>query len=313
MAGWWVLDYLFARRLPPRRFLLVFVLLGGALFGSYVIARQHFTSGGRTPVYGPAVIVKGAMDYAVALVLPVDFVLAHDWLQTPLPSELMPDEVRTAVLGLAAAGAVVLIAIILLRRRIGEVLRRAGWAQLLFLLLGMALSIAPFLVASDHVSETYIYLPAAFYCLLLARLLTLIPSRGALIAVVAILVVLFGSATWDRNHRVYACGATAQRLLSNLPLADWKQGEFHISVAKSTDTVSPPRYGFYNYQGLDTVAAGEPHVNEYGLHALECAVQLLTGNPGIHIRIYSSEELPAQCGGLCYWVHPDTTVSALKP
>jgi hypothetical protein len=168
-------------------------------------------------------------------------------------------------------------------------------------------------VFTDHVSETYIYLPAAFYCLLLARLLAFIPSRGALVGVVAVLLGVFGCATLVRNQRVYTCGATARRLLSNLPLADWKQGEFHISVAKSTDTVSPPRYGFYNYQGLDTVAAGEPHVNEYGLRALECAAQVLTGNPGIHIRVYNPEELPARCAGLCYWVHPDATVSAVKP
>jgi hypothetical protein len=179
--------------------------------------------------------------------------------------------------------------------------------------MGIALSLAPFLIFTDHVSETYIYLPAAFYCLLLARLLTFIPSRGALVAAVAVLLVLFGSATWMRNQRVYACGATARRLLSNLPLEDWKQGEVNVSVAKSTDTVSLPRYGFYNYAGLDTVAAGEPHVNEYGLRALESAAQVLTGNQSIHIRIYNPDELAVQCDGLCYWVHPDATLSALKP
>ena len=317
MAGWWALDYLFTKRLPPRRFVLVFVLLGGVLFGSYLVARQHFNPGGHTPIFGPKVFVRGAIEYAVALLVPVDFVLAHDWLQTPLPSEVMPDEMRTAVLIGVAAGAVLIVILIFQRRRIAALLAQAGRAELLFLLLGILMSLSPFLVFSDHVSETYIYLPAAFYCLMLARLLTFIPSRGALLAAVAVLVVLFASATWDRNQRVYACGSTARRLLSNLPLADWKQGEFHVSVAKSLDTVTPPHYGVYNYAGLDTVASGEPHVNEYGLRALEAAAQVLTGNPNIHIRVYNPEELSARCGdqvpGLCYWIHSDATVSELKP
>ena len=88
-------------------------------------------------------------------------------------------------------------------------------------------------------------------------------------------------------------------------------------MAKSPDTVSPPRYSFYNYAGLDTIAAGEPHVNEYGLRALESAAQLITGNQGIHIHIYNPEELPGRCNDRaespCYWIHPDATVSPLKP
>jgi hypothetical protein len=317
MAGWWALDYLFTRRLPPLRFLLVFVLMGGVLFSSYLLARQHFGAGGRTPVYGPKVIVKGAVEYGVALLLPVDLVLAHDWLETPLPSEIMADEMRTAVLVGATVGAVLIVVFFLQRRRIAALLAAAGWPELLFLLLAIGLALAPFLVFTDHVSETYIYLPAAFYCLILARLLAFIPSRTALIIVVAALAALSVSATWDRNQRVYACGSTARRLLSNLPLADWKQGEFRISAAKSPDTVTPPRYGIYNYAGLDTIAAGEPHVNEYGLRGLEAAAQVLTGNPDIHISILNPEELPAKCAdqpnGSCYWIHPDAAVSKLNP
>ena len=313
MAGWLALDYLFAKRVPSRRFLMVFVLLGGVLFGSYLVARQHFTPGVRTPIFGPVVIVKGAIEYAVALLMPVDFILAHDWFQTPLPSEMVPEEALTAALIGAAVGAVAIVVALFQRRRIAALLARAGWPQLLFLVLGMALSLSPFLVFSDHVSETYTYLAAAFYCLLLARLLTLIPSRGVMIVAVAVLVGLFGSATWDRNQRVYACGSTALRLLSNLPLADWKQGEVQVSVAKSPDTVSLPRYGFYNYGGLDTIAAGEPHVNEYGLGALEAGARLITGNPDVHIQIYNPNELPSHCGGLCYWIHPDAGVSKANP
>ena len=215
MAGWLALDYLFTKRLPPRRFLLVFVLLGGVLFGSYLMARQHFQSGGRTPIYGPKVIVKGAIEYAVALVVPVDFILAHDWFQTPLPTEVMPDEVRAAVLiGLVAGAVLIVIALYFFDAGSAACFDGAGWPQLLFLLLGMALSLGPFLVFSDHVSETYIYLPAAFYCLLLARMLAFIPSRGALVASRRRhWWDCLSPATWDRNQRVYACGATARRLL----------------------------------------------------------------------------------------------------
>lgn len=315
MAGWLVLDYLLNKRLPPRRFLTVFLLLGGILFGSYLAARQHFSAGDRTPIYGPKVIVKGAIEYGIALVVPVDFILAHDWFQTPLPNEVVPEEALTAVLIGGAAGALLIVIALYQRRRIAALLSRAGWPQLLFLLLAIGLSLAPFLVFTDHVSETYIYLPAAFYCLFLARMLTFIPLRGALIGTVAVLVGLFVSATWVRNQRVYACGSTARRLLSNLPLADWKQGEHRITVAKSPDTVSPPRYGFYNYAGLDTVAAGEPHVNEYGLRGLESAAQVITGNQAIHIRIYNAGELPGRCDdrSQCYWIHPDASVSAAQP
>jgi hypothetical protein len=317
MVMWWALDYLFTRRLPERRFVVVFVVLGGVLFGSYLIVRHQLNPGGHTPVFGPPVIVKGMAEYGVALVSPVNLMLAHQWFGMPLPGAISPDEIEKFVFIAAAVGFGLLLLLAHQFRRIVDLLARAGWQPMLFLLLGIGLALAPFLVFTDHVSETYCYLPVALFSLLLARLLAFIPSRGALIAVIAVLVGLSASATWIRNGRVYACGSTAHRLLSGLPLADWKQGEFHILVAKTPGTVDEPRFGLFNYSGLDTIDPEPPHANGKPLGALESAVQLATGNPNVHVRIDTAEELPARCAdptaGQCFWIHPDGAVSRLKP
>jgi hypothetical protein len=194
---------------------------------------------------------------------------------------------------------------------------RGEWDKLLFLLLAALLAILPFLVFTDHVSETYITLPVAFYCLALSRVLSLVPWAAAKWTVAALLAILFCSATWVRNQHVSACASTARKILSNLSSPAFREGVWHINVAKAPNEVELPRYGLYNYAGLDTLGTGAGGTGDYGLHGVESALQVATGNPRLAVRVLAPEELPAQCRNLsaneaCFFVSPDATVTRVK-
>lgn len=315
---WWGLAYLRTKRLPEWRTMATFVVAGGLFFGSYLLVRQHFTHGTKTPVFGPMVALKGMLQYGAAVLLPVDVVLAHDWFRTPIPSQA--DLQRIAPFFLPPAFAIVIgLGILAVRSRvkIAGLLPRLEWDKLFFLLLAAFLAILPFLVFTDHVSETYITLPVAFYCLALSRLLFLIPWAAAKWTVVAVLAILFCSATWVRNQHVSACASTARKILSNLSSPAFRQGAWKINVAKAPNQVELPRYGLYNYAGLDTLGTGAGGTGKYGLHGVESALQVATGNPKLEVLVLETGELPAECRNLsaseaCYFVGADATVTQVK-
>jgi hypothetical protein len=258
------------------------------------------------------------VQYGGALLLPVDVVLAHAWFGTPLPSQMDPR--KFAALFLAPAVPIAVLAGIFAfkyRAAIARLLSRAEWCKLLFLLLAAFWAIAPFLVFTDHVSETYITLPVAFYCLALSRLIARIPWSATKWAVAGALAILFCSATWVRNQRVAACASTARQILSNLSLPEFRQGEWRINLAEAPGEIPLPRYGLYNYAGLDTIATGAGGTGEYGLRGVESAMQIVTGNPKLQVHVFDSGELAKQCRPLaanevCYFVNSDSTVTPLK-
>jgi hypothetical protein len=314
MVSWWGLTYLRTKRLPELRTLVVFAIVGGLLFGSYLVVRQHFTHGTRTPIYGPLVALKAFIQYSGALLLPVDVVLAHHWFGTPLPSQLDIRRFVTVFLPpVFLLGALIGFAGIKNKKAIAGLLPREEWYKLLFLLLASLLSIFPFLVFTDHVSETYITLPVAFYCLSLARLLALISWPTYKWIVIGTFAVLFCSATWVRNQQVAACASSAKQILSNLSSPLLLKGEWLVNLAKGPGQITPPRYGLYNYAGLDTLGT-DP---DYGLVAVESALQVATGNPKIKVHVFETHDLPGQCNHLaaneaCYFVNSDATVTQLK-
>jgi hypothetical protein len=296
MLSWWGIVYLRTKRLPDRRTIALFVLVGGLFFGSYLLVRQH----------------------CGAVLLPVDVVLAHDWFGTPLPSQIDVRRFATLFLGPALA-VVVLIGIFAVKYRtaIANLLPREEWDKLLFLSLAALFCIFPFLVFTDHVSETYITLPVAFYCLVLSRLLALIPWPTTKWMAVGALAILLCSATWVRNQKVSACASNAKQILSNLSFPAFRQGEWRINLAKAPGQITLPRYGLYNYAGLDTIGTGAGGTEEYGLHGVESALQIATGNPKLRVRVLPTSELPGQCRQLaanevCYFVNADNTVAPLK-
>ena len=314
MAAWLALGYFFTGERPRPAFLLVFVVLGGILFGSYLVARRSFVPANTVPISSPATVVKNSILYSGAILVSIDSVLANEWLGTPLPPEMMrngPGAVWIA-LGCGAAGLMALL-LFLCRRQF------AGWVklesrQIIFALVGAILCLLPFLLFTSHPSETYSYLPVAFYCLLLSRLLSIVPSYSGSAALLAVFVILFASATWIRNQRVARCAATAQSILSNLPLPEWKQGSWHILLARAPGEPLAVRFGFYNYFGLDTLGTGEEGTGEYGLRAVQLALQMANGNTQLTADALPAGELASRCGSpgpreACYWVHRDGLVT----
>ena len=315
MTVWWAIDCFANKRLPNLRYLAVFLVANFTLFGCYLFLRQQVIHGARTAITPPLLLIKGFTEYGVALFLPLDMVLANAWLHTPLPSELQSSGIAKAVLPLAA----MVLALITLggwvyRRQMARVMTRVGWPNLTLLVSAMILSILPLVVFSDHVSETYLYLPVAFFCILLARLLVLIPSAVVRNSIVVVLVYLFFCASWVRNERVLACGSDSRRILSTLAAARFQNGQWRMEVAKTPGTVTPLHFGIYNYHGLDTLGSGDGGLGIFGLRGVEAAVQMKARNPRIAVSVCSPDELRSVCehsavNQKCFWVAPDGSVT----
>lgn len=310
MASWLAFDYLFARRRPTTPFLLVFLLLGGSLFGSYLVARHFFVSANKTALSPPGTMVKNSVLYFGSLALPIDPVLGNTLFGTPLPSEIRMDS-GSGRIWIATAGILVIAVGILLfamRKPVIAWARGLEWGRILFLLSGMVLFLSPFLVFTDHASETYAYLPGAFYCLLLAYLLSTIPSRQAFAVATGVLAFLFCAATMIRNQQVVRCATTAKTILSNLPTS-LREGPWLLYLAKAPGEPAAPRYGFYSYYGLDTLGTGS-----YGLQGVQFATQDAYHNAQITTEILPLDEWKTRCGTLnpreaCFMVHSDGRVS----
>jgi hypothetical protein len=178
----------------------------------------------------------------------------------------------------------------------------------------MMLSILPLVVFTDHVSETYLYLPVAFFCILLGGVLARIPSVGARTTIIAFLAFLFCCATWVRNDRVRACGSDSRRILATLAAPRFRSGKWTIDVAKTRGTVTPLHFGIYNYHGLDTLGSGDGGIGDFGLRGVEAAVQMKTLNPELSVSVRAPDELLAECehqvaNQSCFWVAPDGKVT----
>ncbi len=315
MSVWWGIDCVANKRLPNFRYLVVFLAANLTLFGCYLLLRQQVIHGARTAITPPLLLIKGFTEYGVALLLPFDLVLANAWFHTPLPSELQGGGIAKAVLPVAAMVlALMAIGGWLYRRQIARVITQVGWPNVALLVSAMILSILPLVVFSDHVSETYLYLPVAFFCILLARLLLLIPSPVVRNSIVLVLIYLFFCATWVRNERVRACGSDSRRILSTLAAARFQNGQWNMEVAKTPGTVTPLHFGIYNYHGLDTLGSGDGGLGIFGLRGVEAAVQMKARNPQLTVTVRSPDELRADCEHpaahqACFWVAPDGKVS----
>jgi hypothetical protein len=316
MTVWWAIDCFTRKRLPNLRFAGVFLAVNVALFGSYLFFRQQVIHGARSGVTPPLLLLKGLAEYGGALLLPFDLVLANAWFHTPLPSELQASAQGRSALPFAAV-ILALLAFLgfLFRRRIARVMAQLRWPNVALLGSAMILSILPLVVFSDHVSETYLYLPVAFFCILLARLLLVIPSVAARNGIIAVLVFLFCSATWVRNERVRACGSSSRRILSTLAAPRFQNGEWKMEVAKTPGTVTPLHFGIYNYHGLDALGSGDGGLGIFGLRGVEAGVQMKARNPGLAVKVRSPDELRSDCehpaaNQACFWVAPDGKVSA---
>jgi hypothetical protein len=241
-------------------------------------------------------MLHNAILYAGGLLSPIDVVTANQLFGSPLPPEI---HLGRKILGLLVIAMLVLVVSFLafLRTpmaRTGIQLLDKGLVVYLTLLIPIVL--APFLLFAPHASETYLYLPAALYCILLSTLLwALLPSQVFYRSAVAAILVCFGVGTWIRNQRVAECGQTAYTILKSLPVSHWKNGDWYIRLSNIPGETLPSRYGLYAYKGLATIDPGDPDTG----NAIRKALQVATGNPELKAKIVS----PAEIGGSCV---PDT-------
>jgi hypothetical protein len=310
MFAYLLIQFAFtSERLVNRRFLLVLTVGTVLLVGSYFGMRLLFVSAGaRQAIPHVKTMAKAALMDTVALISPVDSVLANEWFGAPLPSEIQLSSVNklwwvVLLLGICAAGLVVL-----LRKPLVKRLRASDWPNLLFLLIATIVSLLPFVVLTLKPSETYLYMSVAFAALLFSSLLeTLIGAgttrtRSLLYGVaVGVLAVSFSCATWVRNNRVVQCGNTAQRMLSSLRLEKLNEGLWFVNLATAPGEPGSRRYGLYGWRGIDTV----------GETALEPALQLVNANEMLAARMVGPEFFEKGCIGsrdVCFWVLEDGRV-----
>ncbi len=311
MFAYIVIRFAVAReKIVSRKFLLVLTIGTFLLVGSYFGMRRLFvTVGAKQAIPSVKTIAISTTMYAGALLLPVDSVLANEWFGLPLPSELKfatPGKMGwLLLLGTALVAAALFI---LLLYKLAKRLRKSELANLAFLALAIIFSLAPLIVFTPKPSETYLYLAAAFGALIftfLLRILLIDNSRPAgkpiFAVIVGVLAVLFSCATWVRNERVVACGATAQRIMGQIQEDRLKQGPWDVWLAAAPGEPRSKLYGIYGCRGIDTI--GEPGV--------QSALRLANFNELLTAKVISAESFTSACyepRTVCLLVHDDGSV-----
>jgi hypothetical protein len=300
-----------ARHASPPRAYLRWLWVGMALELAVFFIARHLVITQAAPWNSLSSIFRNAFMYSVALVLPIDFVLANAVVGTPLPSEMQFNR-QWIVLALLLVFALCAVALALARSgAVKARFSRADWPSVLFITGAIPVAVLPLLLFRDHPSEHDLYPSAAFYSALVCVLLwQMTRSRTIYGAAVLTLALSFGCATAVRNDRVADCGAIAQRILSQLPVTLWKQGTWHIRLATVPgETLSEP-YGAYN---------------DYGLHALETekgmmpgatnAVQIASKNLSVTVDVVNESTILTSCKkrDTCFWVSPSGVVTDAVP
>jgi hypothetical protein len=251
--------------------------------------------------------------YMIALVSPVDSVLANEWFGFPLPSEFHPGHIGPLRwIALGGAALVALVILILLLKLLKKRADRLLLSTQLFLLCAVVLSILPLIVFTPKPSETYMYLAVAFgallFCSVLNVLLNARTVKGRLVfaSIVGLLTVSFSCATWVRNQRVASCAATAQRIMAQVQEDRLKHGSWYVWLAEAPGEPKATRYGIYGYRGLGTI--GQPGV--------QSALRVANGNEMLSVNVVEAESLADHCNDpreVCLVVHDDGKVDELNP
>jgi hypothetical protein len=300
------------------QFILVFGVVSGALLGSYFLLRRFFVpqdlEQAVANVPGLLTATKNVAMYLVALLSPVDAVLANEWFLTPLPSEMDLSQPIVIVFGGSALAVASTLGVGLWRTKHKS--QEVNWAAVIFLVSGICLPLLPVLAFQSRPSETYLYLPVAFYGLLISYILagvlpaTLPPiGRGTLLSILLVVAGFSAAATWIRNDRVYRCGETARQILFSLPVRSLKEGSWKITFANIPGEEATRRYGFYGFRGVDVIGGGRP-----GEEAITRALQLVHKNESLNGEVVQAGDLSQNCRfGLlshhvCLWVHSDGRV-----
>jgi hypothetical protein len=141
------------------------------------------------------------------------------------------------------------------------------------------------------------------------------PERGAAVFLVAVVgaAAWFGVATVVKNQCVAACGATAHRILTSVPVSKLSPGS---TLTFFDEPGGPPsrHYGFYGFTGLDTVG-NRPGERS---RSLQYGLQLIHGNEGIRAEVLDSldplrDVLREPSGRIFFSVRWDGAVTELDP
>jgi len=305
------------------RFFFVFSSATTFFVGSYLLLRLWFVPRGWTQVTAASpslgVVAKNLATYAFALLSPLDLVLANEWINSPLPSEIVLSSSTLAILALLALPlALALIAAICPLKKSGVTIADGMDRAVPFLMCAILAPLTPVLLFEGHPSETYLYLPLAFYALLLSygiNRLVLLADREkekAVFAIVAFFLVgLSFSATWVRNGRVIQCGDTARRILASVPDELLRQPDVTLLFANSPGEKATRRYGYYGFHGVDTIGDGEAANG-----AMTSALQLMSKNETSGARILNFKRLSDECRdehARCFLVHWDGRLETFLP
>jgi hypothetical protein len=312
-----------ARRgeLVDRPFVVVFLAGSGLFVAIYIMLRNLFAPRGFGQVVGnapsPDVVAKNLLMYLTALLSPVDPVFANEVLHAPLPSEIALNRFIVLILGLVIALVALGVAVVLWR--IKPNWRNVDRPAVVLLLSGIFLPLLPVLAFSGHPSETYLYLPLAFFGLLVSYGLGSLlaqpwsPRTYAIgVSAVLLLIMFFSAATWVRNDRVVECARTARRILYGLP-DNLRAGAWTVVLASVPGEPATRRYGFYGFRGVDTIG----HRGAAN-RALTSALQAVYRNGSVKGLVVEAGELGSMCRSkalsrnLCLWVHWDGRVERVE-
>ncbi len=317
MYGYLGIRLWFDRRLPvDRRFAVALIALTILSLGSYFGLRALYLQPGRPHPYGLAPVLKNFAMYAASPLFLIDSVMANQWLDTPLPSEVARGHITAAWIAVEAVPlCCLLLTVAIFRKRIAARLKRLEWPEIAFLLLAIPMVLSPFLLFNNHASETYLYVPMALFVLLMSRILcALLVEEGGpnwkfnYGIVMGVLLILYGSGAWVRNDRVAECGSASRQLLSSFP-PELNQGVWRIALAAVPGEPTSRPYGMYGYRGVHTLG-----MEGYGAEAAQFAIQHACHNGQLSVAVVTPAELMAIGAApgpreRCFWVHWDGRLS----
>jgi hypothetical protein len=307
-------GYLLVRKSERRRVTNVQICAwaGGvaAVLVAFAVVRTIYVHGSNAAVSSKGVM-RNAVVYAAGLVSPLDAVSANQLLGTTLPPEIHLSAKTWLWLIAAVLALAIALSLHLRNPRVHEGFHHLDKGIATFLVGSIAAALMPFLVYSPHPSETYLYLPAALYSILLTMLLrALLPSNFFYRLAMASILLCFAYGTWVRNQRVSECGSVAKRILTQLPTGDWTKGHPDIRLANAPNEATVHRYGIYGYEGLTTIDPGDPNLSP----SARSALQLATGNPHLNVEIVDPSTMGKSCtiAKSCFWVYRDGRVREIS-
>ncbi len=288
---WAYVALIYARRSTVQRQFLTALFAGTSLELLVLFGARHLIVKHGTELLPLGTVARNALLYIAGLATPVDFVLSNALFGTPLPSNMVLTS--KLLLGVLIAGAVFLGVIVALARtaELHRRLARLDVGLVGFLCAAIGISILPLLLFKPHASEQNLYLPVAFYVILIGVLCRqLTGSKTIYVSMVAALALFSVPATWVRNTNVVACGAIAHRILSQLPTAQWRHGRWHIRMATLPSERLENPYGIYGHAGLDTI-----EIEGSKIPGTQYAVQLATGNDRVDVDFLDPVEMAGKC------------------